>query len=314
MHPLWIVLIVIASMVILYAILSFIVACLVLKMATRPTAHTLEEAIEVQSKETSLDGYLNQWNKQPFEVDGRQGKIRGEVVFHPDKQSQSRAKVVIICHGHTWNRINSVKYANIFYGLGYSIIMYDHAYCGQSDGKYSTLGYYEKYDLSAVIDYAKTLFGSDAFIALHGESMGAATVLSLLQIRNDVNYVVADCGFSHTMKYYRELCMQITHLPAFPVVDFANMISKAKMGYDFNKSVPLDGAKMADVPVCFIHGEADDFINCHHSVDMYNVAKNTNCQLHLFKGAGHATSLLTDEAGYYKVITDFAQKIENLQK
>ena len=123
---------------------------------------------------------------------------------------------------------------------------------------------------------------------------------------------IADCGFSHTMNYYRELCKSVVHLPPFPTVDFANVVSKRQIGYDFTKTIPIDCVKNSNVPICFIHGAADDFIQPHHSVDMYNVSQNPNSELHLFEGAGHAHSITVDKNRYYKVVCDFLNKIENL--
>ena len=215
----WIVLIVIGAAVALYTLLSFIVARVVLKMATTPTAHTLDEARAYQTEHEHMD--------------------------YGD---------------YTWNRLNSYKYARIFYDLGYSLVLYDHAYFGLSDGKYTTLGYYECHDLSAVCDMVRDRFGKNAIIALHGESMGAATVLGVLGLRNDITMVVADCPFSNTMRYYREVCLESTHLPGFPIVDFANAMSKRRYGYDFTKYNPIDSVATSNTPICFIHGKADDFV------------------------------------------------------
>lgn len=316
MHPALIVLIVVFGVVALYTILCYVIANGVFKMATRPIAYTFEESMKSQIQDFNVDfnDYLHNWNKQDFEVDGVHGKIRGEVIFHPDSTTQQRKKVAIVCHGHTCNRINSIKYATIFYNQGYSIVVYDHAYFGKSDGPYTTLGFNEKFDLSTVIDYTKNLFGQDCFLALHGESMGAVTILCELGLRSDIDLLVADCGFSHTMNYYRELCFQMAHVPAFPTVDFANIISKHKIGYDFTKTIPIDCVKNSNVPICFIHGASDTFIKPHHSVDMYNVCQNANSELHLFEGAEHARSIAVDKARYEQVVCDFIHKIENLQK
>lgn len=314
MHPAVIVLLVVLGVALLYTILCYIIANGVFKMATRPIAYTFDQSMQSQKQDFNedFDDYLHNWNKQEFEVDGVHGKIRGEVVFHPEMPNQTRKKVAIVCHGHTCNRINSVKYGSIFYKQGYSLVLYDHAYFGLSDGPYTTLGFNEKFDLSTVIDYTKNLFGQDCFLALHGESMGAVTILCELGLRSDINLLVADCGFSHTMNYYRELCFQIAHVPPFPTVDFANVISTKKIGYDFTKTVPINCVKNSNVPICFIHGASDTFIQPHHSVDMYNVCQNPNSELHLFDGAEHARSIAVDKPRYEQVVCDFIHKIENL--
>lgn len=308
----WIVLIVIGAAVVLYTLLSFIVARVVLKMATTPTAHTLDEARAYQTEHEHMDygDYDNVWKREEFEVDGHSGKVRGEIVFNTTNDNAEIKKVAIVCHGHTWNRINSYKYARIFYDLGYSLVLYDHAYFGLSDGKYTTLGYYECHDLSAVCDMVRDRFGKNAIIALHGESMGAATVLGVLGLRNDITMVVADCPFSNTMKYYREVCLESTHLPGFPIVDFANAMSKRRYGYDFTKYNPIDSVATSNTPICFIHGKADKFIYPKHSEDMYKVCKNSLSELHLVDGAGHARSHVTDPQGYRKIVAEFVAKVE----
>ena len=165
MHPAVIVLLVVLGVALLYTILCYIIANGVFKMATRPIAYTFDQSMQSQKQDFNVDfdDYLHNWNKQEFEVDGVHGKIRGEVVFHPEMPNQTRKKVAIVCHGHTCNRINSVKYGSIFYKQGYSLVLYDHAYFGLSDGPYTTLGFNEKFDLSTVIDYTKNLFGQDCF-------------------------------------------------------------------------------------------------------------------------------------------------------
>lgn len=306
----WIVVIAAGAAIAAYLTLCIVIAMRVLKTAVTPVAHTLDEARVTQAKNENMDfaDYDSEWNKQNFEVNGVHGKIRGEVVFNGNAPY---SKVAVICHGHTWNRINSIKYAREFYRLGYSLVLYDHAYFGQSEGDFTTLGLYEKQDLNSVLTYVRGVFGKDAIVGLHGESMGAATVLLELGVRDDVDFVVADCPFSDTMKYYRELCTDLAHLPSFPIVDVANAVSKRKYGYDFNKVKPIDAVAGSAVPVCFIHGAADTFIRPHHSEDMYKVSASPLSELHLVAGAGHACSFKTDNAGYRKIVENFVVKVED---
>lgn len=298
------------GLVILWLVACVLIANKTLNMASKPVAHTLDEAREMQSSVEGFDftNYDANWNKEAFEIDGLHGKIRGEIIFN--NAAASRNKVAIICHGHTWNRINSLKYADIFYNKGYNLIIYDHNYFGESQGEFCTLGYYEKHDLSSVIDLARQRFGDDAFVALHGESMGAVTVLSLLGLRGDVGLVVADCPFSNTGMYYREFYEHMFHLSSFPVVEFSNLLSKRRYGYDFDKCNPIDDVRQSDVPICFIHGKSDHFIFPHHSVDMYNVCKNSLSELHLVADAGHARSYFVNHEAYIKTVEEFIDKVE----
>lgn len=301
---------VVLGLVAIWLVFCFAVAAKTLKGAVHPKAHTLDEARvrQAETERIDLDVYDNQWNKQPFELDGLHGKLRGEVIFNPT-DTDSRKKVAVICHGYGWNRINSLKYAQVFYKLGFNVVLYDHSYFGQSEGQYCTLGYYERKDLSSVIDYARNTFGQDCIVALHGESMGAVTVLTELGLRSDVDLVVADCPFSNTLAYYKELFTKLTHLPSYPIVELTGVMAKHKYGYDYAKCNPIDDVAASDVPICFIHGKADDFIYPHHSEDMYRLCRNPLSELHLVDGAKHACSHMTDPDAYFRIVSEFVKKV-----
>ena len=68
-------------------------------------------------------------------------------------------------------------------------------------------------------------------------------------------------------------------------------------------------ARLNEIPICFIHGEADDFIKPFNSVDMWKKTKGY-AELHLFPGAAHARSLYTDPVKYRKIVTEFVRRIE----
>lgn len=310
----WVCLGIVLGIALIWQIICLVIARYILHMACTPKVKTDSEIRERQTNIEHIDynDYDNVWRKRPFEVDGYQGKIRGEAVFNPSADKNSRQKVAIICHGHTMNRLNSLKYANIFYDKGYNVVMYDHRYFGKSDGKFCSMGFYERQDLSRIIDYARETFGRDAFIALHGESMGAVTVLLELGLRSDIDLVVADCPFSDTFGYYRELFEHLFHLPSIPIVDYCSSMAKTFYKYDFAKCSPIADVRQSNVPICFIHGKADDFICPHHSLDMYKVCKNPMSELHLVEGAGHARSFLADNERYVQTVRDFLDKIERI--
>lgn len=295
----------------IYMIVATLFAKANLKSATTPISHTLDEArtFQTEYEDMDYDDYDNVWRKQPFEVDGVQGKLRGEVIFN-DAEGNDKPRVAVLCHGHTWNRINSLKYARIFYARGYNVVIYDHAYFGLSDGTFTSLGYYERKDLSSVLDYTREVFGKDAFVVLHGESMGAVTVLCELSLREDLDAVIADCAFSSTFRYYRQLCSKVTHLPGFPIVDISNIMSKRKYGYDFAAVNPIEDVSNSNVPICFIHGANDRFIRSEHSEQMYKVARNPLSELHLIPNAGHARSYHADKKAYAETVNSFLDKVE----
>ena len=86
-------------------------------------------------------------------------------------------RYIIISHGVTENKTNSIKYMNLFLEREFNVIMYDHRRHGQSGGKTTSFGYYEKNDLKAVVDWVRKEKGENILLGIHGESMGAATMM-----------------------------------------------------------------------------------------------------------------------------------------
>ena len=68
---------------------------------------------------------------------------------------------IIFSHGVTENKINSIKYMNLFLQRGFNAIIYDHRRHGESGGKTTSYGYYEKFDLKTIVHWIKAEKGPD---------------------------------------------------------------------------------------------------------------------------------------------------------
>ena len=60
-------------------------------------------------------------------------------------------RTVVICHGVTENKVNSIKYARLFERLRFNSVIFDHRRHGDSGGKTTSFGFYEKMDLKEVL-------------------------------------------------------------------------------------------------------------------------------------------------------------------
>lgn len=225
--------------------------------------------------------------------------------YQGDKDSR---KFVILVHGYTMNRFSMLKYVPIYMDMGYHCIVYDHRGHGDSDRKeVCTFGIREAKDLLCVIEDTYQRFGDDIYLGLHGESLGSGTQITALQYKPKVRFLVNDCGFEEILNVMKGGLREM-HLPDVLVYP-ASMASKAVYGERFDKMRPIDSLADNEVPICFIHGEADTFIRPFNSEDMWKKTKGY-AELHLFPGAAHAKSLYTDPVKYRKVVTAFVRKIE----
>ncbi len=58
---------------------------------------------------------------------------------------------MVYLHGNSSCRLEGAEYASQVLDMNCSLVVFDFAGCGLSEGEYISLGYYEKDDIAAVI-------------------------------------------------------------------------------------------------------------------------------------------------------------------
>ncbi|MET1012879.1 MAG: alpha/beta hydrolase [Paenisporosarcina sp.] len=212
---------------------------------------------------------------------------------------------VVICHGVTENKINSVKYARLFERLGFNSVVYDHRRHGDSGGKTTSFGHYEKMDLQAIVKAVHDYAGDEAIIGIHGESMGAATtILYAGTVEDHAHFYIADCAFSDFTDQLLYLMKKETPLRTRYAIKLADIFLRVRDGYSMRLVSPREAVKHIEKPVLFIHSLPDDFILPDMTKELYEL-KNGPKQLKLFENGAHAQSFNQNPEEYEKTVVDF---------
>lgn len=215
-------------------------------------------------------------------------------------------KIAIICHGFTWAKYGCLIYAEIYLELGYKVLIYDHRNHGFSGKAYTSMGYYEKFDLKKVIDWCYNEYGPSLKLVTHGESMGAATVLMHLGVDDRVQCVIADCGYSDLKELLKYQMRQFYYLPRF-LIPVESLITFLRAGFWYREVSPIQIVRKTEKPILFIHGKQDCFVPTDMSKRMYD-CKKRNKGIYLVAGAEHAQSGLVNREGYRMRVQEFLQK------
>lgn len=211
---------------------------------------------------------------------------------------------VIICHGVTENKVNSSRYARMFEQLGFNTVIYDHRRHGESGGKTTSYGHYEKFDLQAIVATVRDIIGHDAVLGIHGESMGAATMLLYAgTVEDKANFYISDCAFSSFRALLSTIIKNEMKIHTLPF-HIANFFVRVRDGYSVTTIMPIEAVKRIDKPVLFIHSLPDAYIPANMSVDLYN-AKEGDKALHLFEHGAHAQSFNENREAYKDVVRSF---------
>ncbi|MDU6175615.1 MAG: alpha/beta hydrolase [Clostridium perfringens] len=228
-------------------------------------------------------------------------------------------KFIVLVHGVSICYVGSLKYFDIFYKNGFNVLIVNQRRHGKSEGKYSTYGFYEKYDVNMWIEYLKSRFGNDIILGLHGESMGAGTVMETIPLNDSIKFVIEDCGYSN---FHELIGFQITHeyknrlvrKILRPSLIFANFFMKTKAKFSMKKIVPIDIVASSSLPMMFVHGKGDYFVPWYMAVDLYKAKTKGYKELYLVEGAKHAEALEVNKILYEKKIMTFIEKALSLYK
>lgn len=214
-------------------------------------------------------------------------------------------RYIIFCHGVTENKTNSIKYMNLFLKRGFNAVIYDHRRHGKSGGETTSYGHYEKFDLQAIVQWLKADQGDDIQLGIHGESMGAATMLLYAgMIEDNADFYIADCPFSDFREQLAHRLKAEMKLPPKLFLPMADWFLRVREKYSIHQVSPISVIEHIHKPILFIHSEKDDFILPTMTKQLFQKKQGPK-KLFLAKNGVHAQSLNENPDDYEKAIDEF---------
>jgi len=262
---------------------------------------TLDEAKKWQEDHYDLSWY-DPLEKTDYQVTSYDGYVLNvELIRNPVPAD----KYILLSHGYTDNRFGSLKYTKMYLDLGFNVIVYDLRGHGENEPTFCTYSARERKDLIVLIQDCRDQY-QPAILGIHGESLGAATSIACLEEKPQIDFVVADCGFSDISNVLKG-GVKSMHLPE-GLVSLASVCARLRYGYSYDMMRPIDSLADNEVPILFIHGAEDSFILPENSERMEKETKGYS-ELHLIPEATHAASVLTAPAEYKEIVAAFLTKI-----
>lgn len=224
------------------------------------------------------------------------------------KNENKTDKWAIVVHGYTSEGKTLSSKAKHLYNMGYNILVPDLRSHGSSEGDYIGMGWDDRLDIINWINYIVEN-NPKSEIALHGTSMGAATVLMVSgeKLPSNVKAIIADCGYTSVYDEFSYQLKQLFNLPAFPIMNFSDVVTHIRAGYCLNDASAIDQVKKSITPILYIHGDKDDFVPYYMMDELYN-ATNSEKEKLTIEGGEHANSDLVNPKLYWSTINSFLEK------
>lgn len=265
---------------------------------TPGTTKTNEES-SAQSWFTNPDN-RKEW--QQISTDG----LKLSAIYLPATDSH---KTAIVAHGYMGNAETMANYAKMFHDLGYNVLVPDARGHGKSEGDYIGFGWHERKDYVKWIDQVLETNGQSEEIVLYGISMGAATVMmtSGESLPTNVKAIIEDCGYSSVNEELAYQLNELFSLPPFPLIQVTSLMTKIRAGYFFGEADAIKQLEKNQLPMLFIHGDADTFVP-YEMLDKVYQATNGPKEKYIVPGAEHAKAYSIDPENYQKTVSSFLEK------
>lgn len=206
----------------------------------------------------------------------------------------SGERAVVMVHGLAGNGWSGAdpEIARAYVAAGFHVLVFDLRGQGQSGGTQLGLGWHERGDVRAAVDFLLNRGFQPGKIGLHGTSYGAATALLSAAIIPEVGAVVSDSAFADMRDLMDAEIERRTGVPSqlVSLLLRPGIASVAHLYYslDFDLIPPEKAISLiAPRPILLIHGEDDKEIPVHHMRRLKDAASGNRNEAWILPGLGH---------------------------
>ena len=258
---------------------------------------------EVTSEEFD---YFEQLSTRKLSLENHQGLTLWGTYINNLKTSEY---TLVLLHGYhcsTYTMKNQVE--TFLKELPCDIFVPDLQGHGESQGKYVGFGYFDAFDMQEWLNFLVEINPGKPIVVL-GISMGGATVchLSAKELPKEVKCLIEDCGYDTLYHQFKNRLFKEYKLPISMISYLLNKKMKKKLGYSLNDARAIDDVAQAKLPMMFIHGLDDDYVDSSMVFNLYNACP-TEKELFYVKDAAHAEAFTHDIENYVDTIEEFINR------
>jgi uncharacterized protein len=208
--------------------------------------------------------------------------------------------VILVAHGLADARSPSMF--ALFARHGYGVLAWDFRAHGESDGDLCTLGYSERLDVEAALDYALAQPGV-VQVAAWGGSMGSAAIIQAAAQRPELAALVVDSAFTSLQD---EMNYAIPLAIMRPLIRF---FAERETGLQVAMLQPLEQiGKISPRPVFIIQGLADQLVSPDSAQRLYDAAGDPR-SLWIEPEVGHLGMYKTFPGEYERRVIEFFDSV-----
>lgn len=194
-------------------------------------------------------------------------ELKGYVIRTPAEKQKG---TIVLIHGIRASKEHFLPLCKLLSDSGYNSVIIDLRAHGESGGKYCTYGFYEKSDLSLVIDHILRTDGMDPNIGIWGQSLGGAIALQTLAMDSRLKFGIVESTFADFRTIVHDYIHQRLGFDIPLLTDYLIWRAEGIADFESAKVVPSESATLITQPVLIVHGSKDDRIKREYGLRNFN--------------------------------------------
>ncbi|HEY8665625.1 MAG TPA: alpha/beta hydrolase [Tepidisphaeraceae bacterium] len=220
----------------------------------------------------------------------------------------AQGRCAVLVHGYADAKVGAIAWAPLWYSLGFNLLVPDMRAHGESGGTMCTAGYFERHDLSQIINEFQTTRPADTRqIVLFGLSMGAAVVAAAAALRTDLAAVVLDSPYAH-FRHAAMRHMQWVGLPGRWLQTLAIGLAEWITGADVDAVAPVNQIAAIKCPVMVIEAGNDWSLSTEDRARLKEAVEKPRghkAEMWTVDGADHLMAMVADPNQYREKLAAF---------
>lgn len=245
---------------------------------------------------------LNAYHSETVTINSSEGfKLKG---YHITPLDRNPKATIILVHGIGSNKEYHLGLAESLANIGFASVLFDNRAHGESEGTYCTYGFFEKNDISKIVDYIQTK--NTLPIGIWGNSLGGAIAIQALAKDKRLAFGIIESTFTSLQQIVYDYQTRHAKGISLPwVCDISLREAGSIAGFPPQKVKPIEAVKHINQPVIIAHGDADKNIAFDYGKALFNHLASQKKKFITIKGADHYNVSRIGGKDYFNNIINF---------